>query len=93
MRTEEWGLQLQPSSPWRAGLATMAAFVLAGLVPLLPLLFMLQKSAGDSFAASCICTGLAFLVIGLIRGRTADEHPVKAKRYAADRFKHVRADR
>jgi VIT1/CCC1 family predicted Fe2+/Mn2+ transporter len=78
MLTEEWGLQLQPPSPWRAGLATMAAFVLAGLVPLLPLLFMLQRSAGDSFAASCVFTGLAFLVIGLIRGRTADEHPVKA---------------
>jgi VIT1/CCC1 family predicted Fe2+/Mn2+ transporter len=78
MLTEEWGLQLQPPSPWRAGLATMAAFVLAGLVPLLPLLFMLQSSAGDSFAASCICTGLAFLFIGLIRGRIADEHPLKA---------------
>jgi VIT1/CCC1 family predicted Fe2+/Mn2+ transporter len=78
MLTEEWGLQLQPPSPWRAGLATMAAFVLAGLVPLVPLFFMLQRNASDTFAASSIFTGCAFLTIGLIRGRIADENPLKS---------------
>jgi VIT1/CCC1 family predicted Fe2+/Mn2+ transporter len=65
----------EASSPWRAGLAS---FVLARLVPLLPLILMLQRSAGDSHAASSVCTGVAFLVIGLIRGRIADEHPLKS---------------
>lgn len=78
MLTEEWGLQLQPPSPWRAGLTTMVAFVLSGLVPLLPLIFMLQRSASDSFAASSVCTGAAFFVIGLIRGRVAGENPWSA---------------
>src|SRR5688500_11987165 len=55
MLTEEWGLQLHPPSPWLSGLATMAAFVMAGLVPLLPLIFMLHRRAGDSFAASAVC--------------------------------------
>jgi len=78
MLTEEWGLQLQPPSPWRAGLATMGAFVLAGLVPLLPLIFMLRQSADESFVASSVCTGLAFLAMGLIRGRVAAENPLKS---------------
>jgi VIT1/CCC1 family predicted Fe2+/Mn2+ transporter len=56
----------------------MAAFVLAGLVPLVPLIFMLQRSASDSFAASSIFTGFAFLTIGLIRGRVANENPLKS---------------
>jgi VIT1/CCC1 family predicted Fe2+/Mn2+ transporter len=78
MLTEEWGLQLQPASPWRAGLATMSAFVLAGLVPLLPLIVMPQRSSSDTFAASSVFTGLTFLAIGLIRGRIADENPLKS---------------
>jgi vacuolar iron transporter family protein len=78
MLTEEWGLHLLPPSPWRSGLATMTAFVFAGLVPLLPLIFMLHRRAGDAFAASAVCTGVAFLLIGLIRGRVAEEHPMKA---------------
>jgi VIT1/CCC1 family predicted Fe2+/Mn2+ transporter len=78
MLTEEWGLQLQPPSPWRAGLATMSAFVLAGLVPLMPLIFMMQRGAGDSFAASSLGTGMAFLAIGLIRGRIAGEQAWKS---------------
>jgi hypothetical protein len=32
MLTEEWGLQLEPPSPLRAGLVTMVAFLLAGMV-------------------------------------------------------------
>lgn len=59
-------------------MATMSAFVLAGLVPLLPLTFMPQRGASDSFAASLIFTCLAFLTIGLIRGRIADENPLKS---------------
>ena len=78
MLTEEWGLQLQPPAPWRAALATMSAFVLAGIVPLLPLVLMLQQPASDSFVLSSICTGVAFFLMGLIRGRIAGDHPLIA---------------
>jgi len=78
MLTEEWGLQLQPPSPWRAGLATLAAFVLAGLVPLLPTLIWFSRHANDSFVASSLLTGVTFVLIGLFRGRVVDRRPLAA---------------
>lgn len=78
MLTEEWGLQLQPPAPWRAGLVTFAAFVLAGLIPLLPTLFLLRGAIGESFIAASALTGVTFFVIGLIRGRVLDERPLIA---------------
>ena len=76
MLTEEWGLQLQPPSPWRAGLATLAAFVVAGLIPLLPTMLLLSQHATQTFIASSILTGVAFFAIGVIRGRIVDRQPV-----------------
>lgn len=76
MLTEEWGLQLQPPSPWRAGAATFAAFLLAGSVPLAPTVFMLGREAGPSFAVGCVLTGVAFFGIGYVRGRVVDRRPL-----------------
>jgi len=76
MLTEEWGLQLQPPSPWRAGLATLAAFIAAGLVPLVPTLLLLSQHATQTFAASSAVTAFAFFVIGFIRGRIVDRKPL-----------------
>jgi VIT1/CCC1 family predicted Fe2+/Mn2+ transporter len=78
MLTEEWGLQLQPPSPWRAGLATLAAFLLAGLVPLLPTMLLLSQSAAQTFLASSVLTAVAFFAIGVIRGRIVDRQPLAA---------------
>jgi vacuolar iron transporter family protein len=78
MLTDEWGLQLQPPSAWRAALATMGAFVFAGLVPLVPLVLLMHRPARESFAASAIMTGVTFFVIGVIRGRVADYRPLMA---------------
>jgi vacuolar iron transporter family protein len=78
MLTEEWGLQLQQPSPWRAGLATMAAFVLAGLIPLLPTLIWFNRYANESFLASSLLTGITFFLIGLFRGRVVDHRPLAA---------------
>jgi VIT1/CCC1 family predicted Fe2+/Mn2+ transporter len=76
MLTDEWGLQLQPPSPWRASLATLSAFVLAGLVPLAPTVVLMHGRANQSFAISAILTGATFLTIGIVRGRVADQRPL-----------------
>jgi VIT1/CCC1 family predicted Fe2+/Mn2+ transporter len=78
MLTEEWGLQLKPPSPWRAGLATLAAFVLAGLVPLVPALIWFSRNSTDTFVTSSLLTGVAFFLIGVIRGRIVDRRPLAA---------------
>jgi len=67
MMTEELGLPLKISSPWRAALVTFAAFVSVGLVPLLP--FLVPGLDGDArFGASCVMTGMAFFGIGSMKG-------------------------
>lgn len=69
MLTEEWGLQLSPATPWIAAAVTFFAFVLAGLVPLLPLLLVAVFSPEQTFVASAIATALTFTAIGAVRGR------------------------
>lgn len=76
MLREEWGLRLDPPSPWKAGLATLVAFILAGLIPLLPALVNLQGHANITFFYSSILTGLTFFIIGVIRGRIVDGRPL-----------------
>jgi vacuolar iron transporter family protein len=76
MLTEEWGLQLQPPSPWRAALTTMSAFVLAGLIPLAPILVLLNRRADESFMISSILTGITFFVVGVVRGRVVNHRPL-----------------
>ena len=68
MLTDEWGLTLTTPVPWRAGLMTFIAFVIAGLLPLLP--FIVKSTAGDSqkpFAWSIALAALAFFGIGAIK--------------------------
>lgn len=76
MLTDEWGLQLQPPSPWRAALATLIAFILAGLIPLGPMVVFLDRRANESFAISAVLTGVTFLAIGIVRGRILDQRPL-----------------
>ena len=78
MLTEEWGLQLTPPTPWRAGLATFAAFVLAGLVPLAPVLFELGQSSTHTFLLSAIMTAVTFFGVGYARGMVVDKRPLAA---------------
>jgi len=72
MLMEEWGLQLESPSPVRAGLTTFVAFLMAGLVPLLPLLFAKWLGATYTFLASAILTAISFILIGVVRGRVTD---------------------
>jgi VIT1/CCC1 family predicted Fe2+/Mn2+ transporter len=75
MLTDEWGLRLEPPSPWRAAIATFSAFILAGLVPLVPLVLLMNRNANESFTASAVMTGVTFFVIGYVRGRVSDHQP------------------
>jgi VIT1/CCC1 family predicted Fe2+/Mn2+ transporter len=65
MLTEEYGLPAQIRSPWKAAFATFAAFVICGIVPLVPYLFGVRSS----FLISCIMTGVTFFLIGSFKSR------------------------
>lgn len=78
MLTDEWGLQLQPPSPVRAALSTLTAFVLAGLIPLLPLFFAIDGPVEDLFPVAAGLTGVTFYGVGWMRGRIVDDRPLLA---------------
>ena len=63
MLTEEYGLPQQVRSPWRAAFATFSAFILCGLVPLLPFLI----NSPDPLLLSTILTGAVFFAIDPLR--------------------------
>ena len=65
MLTEEYGLPLAVRSPWFAALTTFSAFLICGLVPLLPFLFRLNFSLQLSIAL----TGAVFFAIGSLKSR------------------------
>lgn len=65
MLADEYGLAAEIRSPWYAAFATFSAFVICGLVPLLPYLF----GATSSFLVSCILTGVTFFLIGSFKSR------------------------
>lgn len=65
MLTDEYGLPHAVRSPWVAALSTFTAFLICGLVPLLPYLFGTQHS----LAVSAILTGIVFVAIGSIKSR------------------------
>lgn len=67
MLTEELGLPLEPPGPLRAGLATFAAFLVVGLVPLLPFLVP-SLELNRIFTVSCFLTALAFFAVGSVKG-------------------------
>ena len=68
MVTEEFGLRIEHPSPSRAALATFAAFVLAGAVPLLPFLFAMHGATQGTFRTSAALTAVTFFVIGVAKG-------------------------
>jgi VIT1/CCC1 family predicted Fe2+/Mn2+ transporter len=68
MVTEEFGLQLESPSPWRAALATFVAFVLVGAIPLAPFCLPMALSPQTRFVASAAVTALTFFLIGFAKG-------------------------
>jgi len=69
MLKEEWGLSLYGPSPVKAALMTFAAFVLVGLIPVLP--FVVPSDADGVppllFAVSSVLTAAAFFGIGTLK--------------------------
>ncbi len=65
MLTEEYGLPLEPRSPWMAAVTTFSAFALCGLIPLVPFLFGLA----NAFTISLILTAAVFFIIGSVKSR------------------------
>ena len=72
MLTEELGLPPMVRSPWTAAIATFIAFVLVGLVPLLPFVLALaagRPAEGGAYAWSAGLTGIAFFAVGAAKSR------------------------
>ena len=63
MLTEEYGLPHAVRSPWIAALSTFAAFLVCGLVPLVPYLIGTEHS----LAISVVLRGIVFVAIGSIK--------------------------
>lgn len=72
MMREELGLMEDDKKPIDAAVSTIMGFVLIGLIPLIPFVIMQigdLAMASDGFSFSVIFTGIAFLLIGIIKGR------------------------
>lgn len=65
MMSEEYGLPTGIRSAWIAGAATFAAFLVCGLIPLLPFIL----AASTSFLFSTVLTGAIFFLIGSVKSR------------------------
>jgi len=65
MLMDEYGLPHAVRSPWIAAFSTFAAFLICGLVPLLPFLF----GTANSLTSSVVMTGIVFFAIGSIKSR------------------------
>jgi len=75
MLKEEWGLSLSGPIPWRSGLSTFSAFIVAGAIPLLVFIYQLFVPEGiaNPFFWSSLLTGMAFFLIGAFKSRVVDE--------------------
>lgn len=65
MMEGEYGLAAVDPHPWKAALATFGAFLVAGMVPLLPFLFGME----GAFRLSAISTLVVFFTIGALKAR------------------------
>jgi VIT1/CCC1 family predicted Fe2+/Mn2+ transporter len=65
MLTEEYGLPREVRSPWFAALSTFGAFVLCGLVPIMPFIFGVKGAFGSSLLLTCT----VFFIIGSVKAR------------------------
>jgi VIT1/CCC1 family predicted Fe2+/Mn2+ transporter len=69
-------------SPFVVALTTFGAFLLVGLIPLIPYIFDLMNNMRFSstvvFGTSAALTGVTFLAIGYIKGAVSNENAVRS---------------
>jgi VIT1/CCC1 family predicted Fe2+/Mn2+ transporter len=65
MLRDEYGLPAAARSPWRAAGSTLSAFLLCGMVPLVPFVASLK----NAFWAASATTSLIFVFIGALKSR------------------------
>lgn len=65
MLRDEYGLPDSVRSPWRAALVTLSAFLVCGLVPLIPFV----KGPTHAFWTASVITGSMFVLIGAVKSR------------------------
>jgi VIT1/CCC1 family predicted Fe2+/Mn2+ transporter len=63
MLTDEYGLPHQVRSPWIAASSTFIAFLVCGLVPLIPFIFRIT----NPFPVAAVLTGAVFFAIGSVK--------------------------
>jgi VIT1/CCC1 family predicted Fe2+/Mn2+ transporter len=63
MLTDEYGLPHQVRSPRTAAVSTFVAFLVCGLVPLIPFIFTLS----NAFPVAAVLTGAVFFAIGSVK--------------------------
>lgn len=71
MIREEYDLPISSIVAWKAALATFTAFVVLGLIPLIPFLgnYLFRYQLPQPFLWSSLATGVAFFAIGAIKSR------------------------
>jgi vacuolar iron transporter family protein len=68
MMKDELGLTLEKKSPFRSGLSTFLAFVVAGAIPLVVYILVYAGNLRiDPFVSSSVVTVLAFILIAYIK--------------------------
>lgn len=76
MLVEEHGLALETPRPWMSALATFAAFIVVGLVPLAPFLIV-SLSPAQVFPASVMFSMAAFFGVGALKGHVLNDRRFK----------------
>jgi len=65
MLRDEYGLPDAVRSAWRAAFSTFSAFIVCGLVPLVPFV----TGVNHAFWNACVITGVTFVAIGALKSR------------------------
>ncbi len=69
---EDHGIGHREARPFHAGFATFAAFVVVGLLPLIPFIAeaIWPNRVADPFLWSCVMAGFAFFGVGIVKARS-----------------------
>ena len=67
MLAEELGLEVEGPNPYRAAIATFVAFLVVGIIPLVPFLLP-DLLTSIRFLASAVATAVAFFSVGAAKG-------------------------